>query len=196
MGERTLASPQEQQRRFLEHQGNLQSQRLIKMGFHSALGLSGAEYFASLPDFTALPPGLEPTDLPVLVDPRVRPSKQLAGARIHSVAAMPSFDGLVDNHFVPDKPYVAFLGAPAGQTEDQSLVPSTLLETIALALHHPDQIPLGQLYAMGSRLDGEVPRLRVFTPGTGMYFDTVPEARVLSNMAFHRRQPDVIMAPQ
>lgn len=144
-----------------------QSNRLIELGFHKALGLSEEEYRNSLPTFEPQPKEYKGVfDLQVLVDPRVGRKEQHKMVNVKEFAAAEDF---VDLTPTPDVPYVIWThdaGRYRKQNVKQALerfaeneVASTQIEVTALFLQHPEAFEGHAVYAAGSRSDRFVPYL-------------------------------------
>lgn len=97
----------------LDAEWQRQTQRYIKIGFHTELGLSAEEYLASLPKFEPQPEAFAGRfDMPVLVETRIAPQCQaelgglnyyLKGLNVHDWKDDPK------GYKTPDAPYATWM---------------------------------------------------------------------------------------
>lgn len=97
---------------------NMQIERLLRLGFHEALGMSEEDYRASMPSFRSQPEKSKGRfDIPILVDPRVMLKTQLQRQKILISRDIPEGDlvklalGESQRPDIPREPYQIWLNA-------------------------------------------------------------------------------------
>ncbi len=136
----------------LDEEWQRQVATYVRLGFHTELGMTEAEYVASLPRIAPQPPQYAGRlDVPLVVDPRISWEQQadLADISRSFSSRSHSYTPIDDRHVVPAQPYVAWVNwfgqrfpqpispgeARAGLADDE--LGANVHEMVALHIAHP-----------------------------------------------------------
>lgn len=153
-----------------------QVDRLLSLGFHEELGITEEAYRVSIPTFLDIPreKNFGYFDLPLVVDPRVKPSKQMESVVVKDKIGR--VDNIIDAHQQPytmwgriyEHPRVSYRGAYENTYLDLTKlfeniqtfeVGGTFIEVISMFLQYP------QLFQNGKKHSAESYDL-MFAPGS------------------------------